>query len=665
MTARIVKILLVLFGVFLAVVPALPASIADDHPAFLRRLIPREVLFGNPVKSSPRISPDGSQLAFLAPSEKGVMNIWMRTIDSKEQTLVTDDQRRGIRTYFWVPDGKRLIYLQDSDGDENYHAYLVELKTKLVRDLTPFQGIRAVNLIMGRGFLLAGLNLRNRDVFDMYRIDLDTGALSLDTENPGDVIYMMGTEWIADAGGCLRAAKALDFKTGETILKIRDGAEKTWRELARWPFGSLFDGQVAGFYKDGKALYVFSSTNSDKTRLVKMDIATGEELAVVAGDERCDIWIDGVLCHPETGAIQAIEVDYLKPEWRVLDDSIKKDFNLLQSVQRGHFSIESRDRQDTRWIVAFRADNKPISYYLYEREKGKVMHLFTNRPQLEEYELASVEPMIIKASDGLPLVSYLTLPVGVEPRNLPMVLYVHGGPTARDNWTFDPVVQMLANRGYAVLQVNFRGSVGFGKAFQKAGNRELGVGRMQQDLTDAVQWAFSKGYADRKRIGIYGGSYGGYAVLAGLTFTPELYACGAEECGPSNIKTLLESIPPYYGPLKTLFVEIFGDAENDEEYNRKISPLFHVDRIRAPLLVGQGANDPRCKMQESDQIVKAIRERGLPVDYVVYADEGHDFVRPENRLDFTGRVEAFFSRHLGGRSEPFNKVEGSSAEVKQ
>ena len=664
MTARIAKFFLALCGVLLAAVPGRVASTADDVSASSSRLIPREALFGNPLKSRPQISPDGSQLAYLAPSKAGIQNIWVQTIDTQKETMVTDDRHRGIRTYFWVPDGKRLIYLQDSDGDENFHTYLVDLKTKLVRDLTPFQGVRAVNPIVGRGYLLAGLNLRDRQVFDMYRIDLDSGALTLDTENPGDVLYMVGTEWMADADGCLRAVKALDFKTGDSILRIREGAGAPWRELARWRFGSLFDGQVAGFSKDGKALYVVSSTGVDRARLVKMDLKSGKELAVVAEDDQCDIWLDGILCHPETREIQAFEVDYLKPEWHVLDASLNKDFNLLRSVQSGHFSIENRDRQDDKWVVAFRTAHAPTSYYLYERGKGVATRLFTDRPQLDEFQMAPVEPLIIKASDGLPLVSYLTLPVGVEPRNLPMILYVHGGPTARDNWTFDPFVQMLANRGYAVLQVNFRGSVGFGQAFQKAGNREMGVGRMQQDLTDAVQWAVAQGYADRKRIGIFGISYGGYAVLAGLTFTPELFACGAEECGPSNIMTLLQSIPPYYGPLKTLFSEIFGDAEKDEEYNRKISPLFHVDKLRAPLLIGQGVNDPRCKMQESEQIVNAIRKQSLPVDYVVYSDEGHGFFRPENKLDFNGRVEQFFSRHLGGRSEPFEKVKGSSAEVK-
>jgi dipeptidyl aminopeptidase/acylaminoacyl peptidase len=659
-TLRTILRLLAITFVAVGFVHRASAVEADSLPP----LIPREALFGNPVKGNPKISPDGNRLAYLAPSDEGVMNIWVRTIGADDDAMITDDEHRGIRTYYWVPDGERVIYLQDRDGDENYHAYLVRLDTKVVRDLTPFQGVPAVNLVVGDEGVLVGLSLRHPQMFDMHRVDMETGAITLDTENPGDVIYMTGDEWVVDTEGVVRAARALDFSTGDMILKIRDSRSKPWRELARWPFGSIFDGQVLGFSPDGKSLYVISSTNSDTARLVRLDAASGSELEVIASDERCDIWLEGILGDPTSGRVQAYEVEYKKPEWRVLDQAIREDFELLKSKLEGHFSVVSRDRNDTRWIVRTSSGDRPASYYYYERDGRTVQPLFATRPRLAEYTLAEAQPVVIRARDGLPLVSYLTLPPGISAKRLPMILYVHGGPTARDSWVFDPFVQMLANRGYAVLQVNFRGSVGFGKSFQKAGNRELGCGRMQQDLTDAVRWAVDEGYADPNRVGICGGSYGGYAVLAGLAFTPDLYACGVEECGPSNIKTMLESIPSFFAPLKGLFIEIFGDAENDEEYNRRVSPLFHVDKIKAPLLVGQGANDPRCMVGESERIVAAMRKRNLDVAFVVYTDEGHGLHRPENRLDFHGRVEEFLGRHLGGRFEPHERVDGSTDELR-
>jgi dipeptidyl aminopeptidase/acylaminoacyl peptidase len=332
--------------------------------------------------------------------------------------------------------------------------------------------------------------------------------------------------------------------------------------------------------------------------------------------------------------------------------------------REGFFRIVSRDRADSKWVVSYEVPDGPVSTWVYDRKSGDIRFVFDDRPDLKKYKLAIMKPVIITARDSLKLVAYLTLPAGVKPEKLSMVLYVHGGPTARDDWGYEPIVQLLANRGYAVLQVNFRGSVGFGNAFQRAGDGQVGIGAMQHDLTDAVKWAVGQGIADPKRVGIFGGSYGGYATLAGLAFTPELYACGAEECGPSNLKARFQSILSFYGPLKELFARIFGDVERDEDYNRKVSPLFHVGKIRAPLLIGQGTNDPRCNIRESDQIVKAMRDRNLPMTYIVYTDEGHGFKRPKNSMDFNGRLEEFLAKHLGGRFEPLEKMEGSTAELR-
>jgi len=371
-----------------------------------------------------------------------------------------------------------------------------------------------------------------------------------------------------------------------------------------------------------------------------------------------------VMVHPDTRAVQAVGFNYARNEWTVLDPAIEKDFKALAALHRGDFGVVSRTRADDRWIVAYTVDNGPVAWYAWDRAKQQGELLFVNQPELERYTLATMEVVVIKARDGMDLVSYLTLPVGVEHRNLPLVLNVHGGPWARDGWGYRPEAQWLANRGYAVLQVNFRGSTGFGKRFLNAGNLEWGVGAMQHDLTDAVAWAVGKGIADPKRVCIYGGSYGGYATLAGLTFTPELYACGVDIVGPSNVRTLLAAIPPYWAPMRATFRLRVGDVENDEDLNRRISPFFHAGNVRAPLIIAQGANDPRVNIKESDQMVEAMRARELPVTYVVYPDEGHGFARPENRLDFYGRVDEFLAKHLQGRAEPWREVAGATAELR-
>jgi dipeptidyl aminopeptidase/acylaminoacyl peptidase len=400
---------------------------------------------------------------------------------------------------------------------------------------------------------------------------------------------------------------------------------------------------------------------SDTRRLIKVDAASGKELAVLASDPKSDVGY--VMLQPDDHVVQAAAFDYLKTEWKVLDPSIKEDFDTISKIRNGVFNIVSRDRADRIWIVAFHVDDGPVAWYAYYRDSRKAEFLFNNQPDLQKYALATMEPVIIKARDGLGLVSYLTLPAGVEGKNLPLVLNVHGGPWGRDTWRYRPDVQWLANRGYACLQVNFRGSSGFGKKFLNAGNLEWG-GKMQDDLTDAVKWAIGSGIADPKRVCIYGASYGGYATLAGLAFTPGLYACGVDIVGPSNIKTLLASAPPYWSPSKKHWLLRVGDAEKDEAFNRKISPLFHVDAIRAPLLIGQGANDARVNIHESNQIVEAMRARKLPVTYVVYTDEGHGFARPDNRLDFYGRTEEFLARYLNGRFEAWKAIKGANAEIR-
>lgn len=641
-------------GLFL-LLPALAAAGPAGSPP---PLIPREALFGNPVKAGPQISPDGKHLAYIAPSDKGVLNVWVRTIGKTDDAQVTNDTLRGVRNYFWAPDSQRLLYLQDIGGDENWHVYSVDLQTKVVRDLTPFQGIRAQNVNLDKDHpnqMLIGLNLRDRRVFDMYRVDLTTGAIVPDTQNPGDVVA-----WTTDAAFVIRGALATNPADQSTILRVRDSQDAPWRTLLTWPFGE--EGGPVAFTLDGKFMYITTTLGSDTSRLVKIDLATGQEVETLANNPKSDI--AGVVVHPDTRKVQAVGFYYQTLEWKILDPSIQADVDTLSKLQRGEFGVTSRDRADKTWIVSYQRDDGPVAYYTYDRTSKKADLMFVNQPELEKHTLATMKPVVIKARDGLDLVAYLTLPPGVEPKNLPLVLNVHGGPWARDTWGYDPEAQWFANRGYATIQVNFRGSSGLGKGFLNAGNGQWGVGTMQHDLSDTVQWAVAQGIADPKKVCIYGGSYGGYATLAGLVFTPELYACGVDIVGPSNIKTLFQSIPPYWAPIKYQFVRRVGDVENDEALNKKISPLFHVSKIKVPLIIAQGANDPRVNIRESDQMVEAMRAKGLPVTYVVYTDEGHGFARPNNRLDFYGRVEEFLAKYLGGRAEPLKPVEGTSASVR-
>ncbi|MDQ7007527.1 MAG: S9 family peptidase [Acidobacteriota bacterium] len=621
-------------------------------------LIPREVLFGNPGRAAPRISPDGDRLAYLAPSPQGVLNIWVRTLGRQDDTQVTDDRQRGIRSYTWTHDGRHLLYVQDREGDENWHVHLVHAAERSTRDLTPFDGVRAQGVMLDRhhpGQMLVGLNRSDPSIFDVYRVDLDSGEMTLDTKNPGDVV-----SWVTDANFQIRGAVAKSTEDGSTSLRVRSSPGDRWKVIAHWPFED--NGGPVAFTRDGRAIIAETSEDSDTARLVLLDAETGRILEQLAHDPRCDV--GSLLLDPERRVVQAVGFNYQRNEWTLLDPGIADDFALIAEKTRGQFMVTDRDHEDRFWIIADEVDDGPLTWHLYDRHRGCLEVLFANRPELDDYRLAPRDPVLIRTRDGHDMVGFLTLPVDRESRPGPMVLVVHGGPWARDRWGFDPVAQWLANRGYTALQVNFRGSTGYGKSWLNAGNGEWGVGAMQHDLSDAVRWAVDQGYADPARVCIYGGSYGGYATLAGLTFTPELYCCGVDIVGPSNVRTLFESVPPYWKPMKRQLIRRVGDVEADEALNRRISPLYHVDKIRAPLIIAQGANDPRVNIREADQMVEAMRSRGLAVTYVVYPDEGHGFARPENRLDFYGRIEEFLADRLGGRAEPWVQVEGSTAELR-
>jgi dipeptidyl aminopeptidase/acylaminoacyl peptidase len=618
-------------------------------------LIPREILFGNPTRARPQLSPDGQYLTYLAPDEKNVLQVWLRTAGQEDDRKLTDDKKRGIRMYFWTYSPQQLIYLQDSDGDENFHLYLVNIQSNIVRDLTPFQGVKAQVVDLDPNFpdeVLVGLNLNDPQKFDVYRINLNNGAVEFDTENPGNIV-----SWTADAEFQVRAATAATPDGGSDLL-FRETLDKSWETLRHW--GPDDEGGAVGFCADGKTLYLIGSHEANTQRLIALDLATRQE-TVMAQDEHYDV--GGIVAHPTTRVIQAVSFYKDKVEWQVLDENIAADFAAISQVREGEFGIGSRTLADDTWLVAYTTDNGPVYYYTYDRKSKSSTLLFSNKPELEDLSLASMQPISYQARDGLTIHGYLTTPVGIPAQNLPTVLVVHGGPWVRDTWGYDPEAQWLANRGYAVLQVNYRGSTGYGKDFLNAANRQWAAA-MHDDLIDAVNWLVEQGIADPKKVAIMGGSYGGYATLVGLTFTPDVFAAGVDIVGPSNLMTLLQSIPPYWAPLLANMYHRIGNLETEEEFLKSRSPLFFVDRIQKPLLIGQGANDPRVKQAESEQIVEAMKKAGKPVEYVLYTDEGHGFARPENRLHFYALAEEFLSKYLGGRFEPVGDIQGHSGVIK-
>jgi dipeptidyl aminopeptidase/acylaminoacyl peptidase len=638
-----------------ACVGSAAAAAAQDERAV--DLIPRESLFGNPDRAGVQTSPDGTRISFLAPKDD-VLNVWVQTVGADDARPVTSATERPIRTYFWAHNSEQIIYAQDKAGDENWRLYAVNLATGDEVDLTPFDGVQARVVATDRNFpdeILAAVNNRNPQLHDVWRVNTRTGERSMVLENTEGWIG-----FVPDSQFNIRVVTRMT-PTGGSDVFIRNADEEDFKPLASWDMQDALTSGPVGISRDGETLYLLDATGVDKAVIYAMDV-TDEAMPrrVVFASDEADV--SGALIDPETGHPQAVSWEYTRVKWKIMDPSIKSDWAYLQRVDDGDVSISSRDHADRHWIVVYVQDDGPVKYYRYDRDAKEATFLFTNRSRLEGLTLASMRPVVIDARDGLKLVSYLTTPPQTSAKNLPMVLLVHGGPWGRDSWGYNSIHQWLANRGYAVLSVNFRGSTGMGKDFINAGNREW-AGKMHTDLIDAVEWAVDEGIADPERIAIMGGSYGGYATLVGLTFTPDVFAAGVDIVGPSHLRTLLESIPPYWLPIKSLFESRMG-AMSETEFLDSISPLTKVDQIRRPLLIGQGANDPRVKQAESEQIVAAMQERDIPVTYVLFPDEGHGFARPANNLAFFAITETFLAQHLGGRYEPIDDdVRKSSAQI--
>jgi dipeptidyl aminopeptidase/acylaminoacyl peptidase len=611
-------------------------------------LIPRSVLFGNPERTSPQISPDGSALAWIAPRD-GVLNLWVAPaggesgVDWTTARPVTEDTDRGIRAFAWARDGRHVLYVQDVGGDENWRLYDVDPESLERRDLTPFEGIHAT--IIGTSKrrpdeVLVGINADNPQLHDVYRLHLASGELVKEIENPGYA------GWLADEDLVVRCA--IDpLPDGSFNVLVRDSGTDEFRFLLAVPAEDATSTDVVSFSGDGRSLLMISSAGADTGRLTRVDLATGES-TVLAEDPDADV--SGALLDPDTRDPQIVMVLKDRMTYIVLDPSVEEDLKAVRALHPGDPSISGRDEADTTWLIAFNVDAGSITYFTYDRATKAGRLLFSARPALAAYELAPMEPFSFSARDGLVVHGYVTFPPGLGRTGLPAVVDVHGGPQVRDTWGYNPEAQWLANRGYLCIQVNYRGSTGYGKAFVAAGDREWG-GKMHDDLVDAVGYAVSQGWADASKVAIYGGSYGGYAALVGAAFTPDVFCCAVDIVGPSNLKTLLETIPPYWAPMIAQLYRRVGNPATDADFLWSRSPLSRARDIRIPLLIAQGANDPRVKQAESEQIVAALTEAGIDHEYMLFPDEGHGFAKPENRIKFYTAAERFLGKYLGGRYE--------------
>jgi dipeptidyl aminopeptidase/acylaminoacyl peptidase len=628
-------------------------------------LIPRGDLFGNPTRAAGKISPDGQWLSWLAPKD-GVLNIWIAPVDNPDTAkAMTEATDRPVRQYMWAPDSKSLLYIQDKGGDENFLLYGVNIASGEETTLTPFENTR-VDIVGGsesiRDKILVGLNNRDPEFHDVHLLDLNGGELTLVIENNSYAGFM------ADDTLTVRMALRQNEAGGTDYFRVVDN------KVEEEPFTSTemedaLTTSPAGYTRDGSILYWLDSRDRNTAALFAEDVATGER-TLIAENDRADI--GGTIRDRETGEVQAYSVNYLKTEWTALDADIGASLDWLGTQLEGEYGISSRTDDSQMWIVWNDPLTAPTATYIYDRQAQTLSPFYVTRPELEGAPLQPMYPVDIASRDGLTLPSYLTLPAGVAmdddgnpSASSPMVLLVHGGPWARDDYGFNSIHQMLANRGYAVLSINFRGSTGFGKDFLNAANKQWGLA-MHDDLIDATNWAIAQGITGKDQVAIMGGSYGGYATLAGLAFTPETFACGVDIVGPSNLETLLDTIPPYWTPLVKIFHERMGNPNTEEGLAllKAASPLYKADQITKPLLIAQGANDPRVKQAESDQIVGAMKDAGIPVTYVLYPDEGHGFAKPTNNIAFFAIAENFLAECLGGRAEPLGDVlVPSSAEI--
>ncbi len=629
-------------------------------------LIPREVLFGNPDKIAVRMSADGKYISYLAPLD-GVLNIFIApSSNPSDGRAITDDRERGIRSYSWAKNSSNIIFAMDNKGDENFRLHSIDITTLENKLLTPQTGVKAGILKISNKFsdeILVQMNEIVPEYFDIYKINVKTGKAELIFENKEK--YSSFT--IDDDFKVRFAYKMLPNGEGEIYLFRNDNLSDP-ELFQKIQTEDMLTTSPLHITANGEVLYIVDSSAKDKSALFEVDLST-QKRKMIYEDSRADI--DSCLVDPITKKVQAVAVNYLEKEWVIFDESIKEDINNLSKIHDGKIEIISRTDNDDKWIVVYMQDDGPYRYYLYDRAIGEAKFLFVSNSEQEDYNFAKMHPVKITSRDGLELVSYLTLPrwldKGARLENpIPLVLYVHGGPNSRDEKGYNSTHQWLANRGYAVLSVNYRGSTGFGKSFINAGDGEW-ARKMQNDLEDSVKWAIDNNITEKDKVVIMGGSYGGYATLVGMTMTPDLYAAGIDIVGVSNLETFMNSIPPYWKPIFAHLKKIIGASPEDENGRKFLferSPLNYAKSIKKPLLIVQGAHDPRVKKPESDQIVSAMKEHGIPVVYLLYKDEGHGLARPENRMSFYANAEMFLANILKGRYINHDgNFPGSSMEV--
>ena len=603
-------------------------------------LIPMEDFFKNPERTSFEISPDGNHIAYLQ-SWQNRLNVYVQKVDHDDNPVrITDSIHRDIQWFGWA-NNHRIAYIQDKDGDENWQAYAVGIDGSNFLALTPFEGTR-VGLVDGLeeddDHALIALNRRDKKISDVYRLNINTAELKLIAENPGNI-----TRWLTDNDGNLRVAVATDG-ANKTLL-YRKSESDPFKAIITTDFKSAV--RPLFFTFDNRYLYVSSNIDRDKQAIYRYDIENGKHLELIYQNPEADVY--HLMRSKKRKVITGVSYTTTRHEFHFFDEERKKLQEMFENRLPGYeVYINNHSKDETKMIIRTYSDRSLGAFYYYDHLHKELKKLAEVSPWIKEDHMAEMQPIQYQSRDGLTIHGYLTLPRGIAPQNLPLVVNPHGGPWARNRWGFNPEVQFLANRGFAVLQVNFRGSTGYGKAFWQAGFREWGR-KMLDDVTDGVQWLIKEGVADPERIGIYGGSFGGYTALAGLAFTPDLYACGVDYVGISNIFTWFNSIPAYWEPARQMLFEMVGDPEKDRELLRAASPLFHAAKIKVPLFVAQGANDPRVKKAESDQIVEAVKKQGIEVQYMVKDNEGHGFRNQENRFEFYRAMEVFFAKHIGSK----------------
>ncbi|HNX56837.1 MAG TPA: S9 family peptidase [Prolixibacteraceae bacterium] len=598
--------------------------------------IAMEDFFRNPEKTAFRLSPNGEYFSYLAPWEKR-LNVFVQKIGTDQAVRITSEKDRDIAGYLWKGNN-RILFLKDTGGDENFQLYGVNIDGSDLKGLTVFEKVRTElidDLKDVDGEIIVGLNKRNPQVFDPFRLNVVSGEMTQLAENPGNI-----TGWMTDHDGKLRLATTSDG-VNQTIL-YRDTEKDQFKPILTTSFKETMSPQLFTF--DNKMLYALSNLGRDKSALVTFDPATGKEKEVLFETQEADI--EGIdFSRKDKKLLSVSWTTDLEKEHFFDQDAEAMKKKLEEKLPGYQVSIGSTNKDENKFMIRTYSDKSRGAYYMFDKTSGELKKLADLTPWLNEKELCDMKPITYKSRDGLTIQGYLTLPKGYDPKNLPVVINPHGGPWARDYWEFNPEVQFLANNGYAVLQMNYRGSTGFGKSFWESSFKQWGR-TMQDDISDGVKWLADQGIADPKRVAIYGGSYGGYATLAGLTLTPELYAAGVDYVGVSNMFTFMKTIPPYWKPMLDMFYEMVGNPKTDSLKLAEVSPVYHVDKIVAPLFVAQGANDPRVNKAESDQIVDALKKRGIAVEYMVKDNEGHGFHNEENRFDFYRSMLAFLDKHL-------------------